>query len=227
MDEKAVKNFIKEKPCIPAAKGVRVASIGSIALFLPMGLLPIIVMIMFGDNNSIKKYYYALGAVFVICTFVPTILYKHYADRIRSRDNKASTYWLIGTLVSFIVGADTILVAVALLFNERNMTLVAMIIVCAVSAGISYIVATQWCKRRIRHQNGSLALKQPIMNPVLVTPFIMSLVSGASAGGRVGIVAFAISLENAILFTGLAQTMLKLKYAKEISAEDCLPKYKL
>ena len=103
------------------------------------------------------------------------------------------------------------------------MTLVGMIIVCVIAAGVSFIVAIHWCKRRILYQNGSLELKQPIMHPVLVTPLIMALVSGASAGGRVAIVVFII----AILFTGLAQTLLKLKYAKEISAEDCLPKYKL
>lgn len=227
MDEKAIKNFIKQKPCIPATKGVKIASIGSVILFLPMGLLLILVAILWGNNKDIKIYYYALGAVFAICTFVPTILYKHYADRIKSRDNKASTYWLIGTLISFIIGVDAILVSAALFFNERKMTLVGMIIVCAIAAGISFIVAIQWCKRRILYQNGSLELKQPIMHPVLVTPLIMSLVSGASAGGRLAIVVFIISLENAILITGLAQTLLKLKYAKEISAEDCLPKYKL
>lgn len=227
MDEKAIKNFIKQKPCIPATKGVRLASIGSIILFLPMGLLLIIAAVAFGINDRITVHYYALGTIFVISTVAPTILQKHYANKINSQDNVASTYWLIGTLVSYITGANAIITATALVLNEKLTTLIIMVIVAVLSAFATFFLAIYWCKRRIMHQNGSLELKTVFKHPVVAAAIVMTSISGASAGGRVALAALVLVLINGILFTGLAQTILKLKYAKELSAEECLPKYRL
>lgn len=92
---------------------------------------------------------------------------------------------------------------------------------------MAFTTAMYWCKRRILYHNGELNLRKKVIDyPPFITPIIMLMISYTSSNMQVGVIAFIISLESAILVTGLAQTVLKLKLAKKLSAEKYLPKYK-
>lgn len=223
MKERNIVHFIKQPPCIPATKGVRIASKGVFLLFLPIASVGVIVSMIYDNDKTI---YILCEAMLVLALATPIILQKYYADRIASRDNTASTYWLIGTLISLIVAADTALICYGVAFSKSRGIIPMLIIASIIAALVTYFIATYWCRKRITHCDGELNLREKVINhPALITPIIMTVMSYTSSNVQIAMIVFIISFENAILGTGLAQTILKLRLAKAISAEAHLPKY--